>query len=72
MNIDKNIPMPVSRGPKTSVLLSMKVGDSIFANDGNTASSRFYNSAKQISYRKKGMKFSGRNENGGVRIWRIE
>lgn len=69
--IEKNIPMPKPKNENLSILIQMKVGDSIFIPNCKTEKCKLYESAKKMKNRK-GLSFSGRNENGGVRIWRIE
>lgn len=72
MIIETNVPMPKneSRGrPPIYPFRDMDVGDSVLVS-GQTVGGSAYLSAMQHG-RLNGKKFSGRTEEGGVRIWRV-
>ena len=72
IQIEKGIPIP-DRARKSSYPFGqMEVGDSFLDRDAaKTISSRAYNAAN-IWGRNHGVKFAGRQVEGGVRIWRVE
>ena len=74
MKIERGIPIPgaparVGR-PAKYPYQSMEPGDSVFIAGGKIGGPA-YSSALQTGARK-GWKFVGRKEDGGIRIWRIE
>lgn len=72
MIIEKNVPMPKTEGrgrPPIYPFRDMDVGDSVFIPEQGVGGSA-YLSAMQHG-RLNGKKFSGRTEDGGVRIWRV-
>lgn len=73
MKIDKGIPLPEPQRGAHSLkypFQQMEVGDSVFF-EGQKIGDRPYIAAKKCG-RTKGRRFSGRNVEGGVRIWRVE
>ena len=71
MKIEKNIPVPESRGGGRKYPFSeMSVGDSIFFEGANSEGVE-YNAAK-VSGLRWGWKFRARSVDGGLRIWRVE
>lgn len=72
MQIEKNIPMPLQvRGaPRKYPFYDMDVGDSVFFPSVSSTASNEYRAAINAG-RNHGMRFSARNIDGGLRIWRI-
>lgn len=70
MKIEKDMPAPpAAKGaPAKYPFSTMEVGDSVFF-EGATIPCRQYVAAMTLG-RYKGWKFSGRNVQGGIRIWR--
>lgn len=74
IKIDKGVdspPMP-TRVKRIDVLMSMEPGDSFLDEGQKLQTSRWYECAKKLNIRKKGVVFAGRTVEGGVRIWRVE
>ena len=73
LKIEKSIPVPTRqrRNKFGDVAEKMNVGDSVFVPGmtGAQAGNRFRMAA---AYRNLKMKFSGRNEGDGARVWRTE
>jgi hypothetical protein len=74
LSIEKGIPIPEKRGGRgrkpmewTVALLSLEIGDSIFA-EGRSTKATF---PLLTTARKSGMKFTTRCMDGGCRIWRV-
>jgi len=76
IKVDKDIPIPPSRGgPGILNLKGMKVGDSFFiADNGQRALQANAGNRARSWCAFKGMKwkFTTRKVEGGVRVWRIE
>lgn len=77
-SIDKDIPPPADNnhsGRKVYPFAEMQPGDSVFI-DGGRSDGKECAAAYAIAHsrRKKGIncRFKARNENGGVRIWRVK
>lgn len=74
MEIEKTVPTPKTNGgrgaPRKYPFAEMEVGDSVFF-EGERTGGKPYIAAQTIG-RQKGRKFSGRKEEGGLRIWRIK
>ena len=73
MKIDKNVPIPKKTGvgcPSKYPFLDMEVGDSFYIegkNEGKAARASAASCTKRH-----GLRFSGRKEGSGHRIWRVE
>jgi len=71
--IDKNIPIPAPKTKWADIVAPMEIGDSYLDTDGkesNASGSKALNAFIQFG-RKKGMKFTARKVEGGIRIWRV-
>lgn len=77
-SIDKDIPLPADKGNsgrEVYPFAEMQPGDSVFIEggrtDGNECAAAYAIAHRQ---RKKGVecRFTARNENGGVRVWRVK
>lgn len=76
MEIEKNIPIPNDRphaGRKAKYpFAEMAIGESVFfPGESSNGYSAPYAAARMTATRK-GMKFTARNVDGGLRIWRTE
>ncbi len=76
VQIEKNVPLPGSGAgrPSKYPFADMEVGDSFLVAEGPSSGHLGYNArnaAKNFGVRH-GMKFSVKQTEGGVRIWRIE
>lgn len=73
MKVEKDIAIPVGSAkgaPAKYPFSKMEVGDSVFFENGKTGGKEYL--AAQALGRYKKWKFSGREQDGGVRIWRID
>lgn len=68
MKIDKSVPPPRGSRITKYPFAHMEPGDSVFVPDEDT-SGRAYRAAKTMGSRK-GWTFTGRRQDGGIRIWR--
>lgn len=71
--IQENVEKPeVNRGrPRVYPFAEMNVGDSFLAEGDSTSGCKAYLAAKSFE-RERELKFEGRKEEGGVRIFRVE
>jgi len=72
LNIDKGFRIPegsAAGAPTKYPFKQMEVGDSVFV-DGQKTGGKAYLAAMATG-RSQGLKFSGRNVENGIRIWRI-
>jgi len=68
--IEKGVPLPASVTAKKYPFSEMEVGDSLFLPGENSAGNV---AAYARSYgQRSGWKYSARNVEGGLRIWRVE
>ena len=68
--IEKGIPVPETRGRGLYPFADMGVGDSFFVGGEVSARSNALTAALNFGKRN-GLKFSSRNVDGGLRIWRV-
>jgi hypothetical protein len=73
IKVDKGIPIPEpAQGQRSRYpWAELKVGDSFFAPKSTTASAASFRSGIAKHAKQRGMKFTARLVEGGVRVWRV-